>query len=217
MSSFCEDHLKWAEQPHKQEKRLQPVVNIQSPIMKHSTDTISRVILPRLIRTSRLQNRAWWWDRPPLASDASVSNFKAFRWLRRYRLALHVVRVESPRLPSPGISGLTSPRIPACILLLRTCSLPKITHVPKYLSLMFIVPWFPYTNTPSSCRSAHQQPQAGVTAWTTHSSPGGPVMSRSSPFGPSWQREITLKPCMDFHPFLLLRIPLPWRWLTHVH
>lgn len=55
-SSFCEDHLQWAE-PHKQEKRLQPVVSIQSPIMNFSTDTISQVILPQVIRTSRLQNR----------------------------------------------------------------------------------------------------------------------------------------------------------------
>lgn len=135
--------------------------------------------------------------------------------------ALHVVRVEWPRLCSPGISILTLPRIPACILLLHTCSLAKITHSPKYLSLLFIVPWFPCANTPmhtpSLCRSAHQQPQSGFTAWPTHSSPGGPVMSRSSLFGPTWQRGITLKPCMDFLPFLLLRIPLPWRWLTQVH
>lgn len=73
------------------------------------------------------------------------------------------------------------------ILLLRTCSLAKITHSPKYLSLLFIVPRFPCANTAmhasSLCRSAHQQPQSGVTAWPTHSSPGG---AHNEPILPVW-------------------------------
>lgn len=142
-------------------------------------------------------------------------------WFGCAWLALRVVGQERPRLRSAGISALTLARTPACILLLHTCARAKIAHSSKYLSLLFIVPRFPCANTPlhtpSLCRSAHQQPQSGVTAWPTHSSPGGPVMSRSSPFGPTWQRGITLKPRMDFLPFLLLRIPLPWRWLTQVH
>lgn len=115
--------------------------------------------------------------------------------------ALRVVQVKSGRLSSSDISALILLRIPACILLQHTCSLAKIAHIAVWLccSLCVVSPLHKHTRArilrvwiwPSTRQSS-------LTAWLTHSSPVGAVMSRSTLFGPTWQREITSKPAWIF-------------------
>lgn len=52
-----EDHPKKDEQLHKKKRRLEPVVNIQPPVVKCSIETVSQVILSQLFHTNCLQNQ----------------------------------------------------------------------------------------------------------------------------------------------------------------
>ena len=141
--------------------------------------------------------------------SVSVMVGSAGQMWRPPRPHLHGVKVKLQWLLSPDISILTLPRIPACNLLLRTCSLAKKAHVAKYLALLFTVS-FTHTHAHSRththtfwvwiCLSAQRSSPALLAAWLTHSSPVGTIMSRPSPFGPTWQREITSKPAWIFSP-----------------
>lgn len=79
-------------------------------------------------------------------------------------------------------------------------------EVRYFLSLLFIWCWLHYSHTDVYtllvwiALSTQRSNPALRTVWLTHSSPVGAVMSRPSPFGPAWQREITLKPAWIFSP-----------------
>lgn len=131
---------------------------------------------------------------------------------------LHVVEAQSQRLLGPDVSVFTRPPIPACVLHWHTCSLAKTAHFVKYSASHWLQTPFHkhthvHTHPPRVDLPVNTTVQPRRLDWPIHLL-WGAVMSRSSPFGPTWQREITSKHCIDFLPRLHLPIALPWKWLT---
>lgn len=134
---------------------------------------------------------------------------------KMWQSPLHVVKVKSQWLLTADISVLALSYCPACNLLLNTCSLANVAHVAKYFWFFFVHCVLPPLHTQEHtflvriCLSTQRSSPALPTAWLTHSSPVWAVMSWPSPFGPTWQREITLKSAWIFSfvpssPFLSL-------------
>lgn len=140
--------------------------------------------------------------------------------------SLHVVSLKPQWLLGPDISILTQSAIPACLVLLHTCSLAKIAHIAKCLALFSYCACVCVSLTQTHSQ-AHTHPQAHthlprvdlpVNAAVQPRCLTDPFIScggRNEPILPVWtdltERDY-LNACMDFLPCLLLPIRPPRKW-----